>query len=134
MLRKLNMQTATTETWILLKEFDEHSYVEKTFVEQIEQLYARIEHFDTLAKGVTIQGRDLYVVGSLADKFYVIITGTTIQDKGRFRDAFREFNWQKPAWRTYTSMNKPVVSSITDRVQQYNEKYKTNLQIEVVKA
>ncbi len=129
-------QLPEARIWHQVNEMPRGSYVQKSLVTQIEELYQQlVKSSYSLAAEVVALGLAELQQGELFDSYTAMVTGTSNKDKGRFKQRFQEFmyNNSNQNWSSYQPLSKGKLGRISLELRKYNKDFGTALSMRLTK-
>ena len=126
---KQGLVSADRATYGKINHLDENSYVHKDLVKTMNEVYEQIENSAVVSD--TVKGHEIANQAELQDKITLKIYNTKFAEKDRFKQEFRGFNWNKEDKCWETTKSKGAIASLTEKTEQYNQEYKSNLKTKI---
>lgn len=104
--------------------------VDKGFIQEVEAKYATLNYFDKRSMEELLEGEGSYKLK---------VTGTTVKDRGRFKNEFPEFGYDRNRQVWSTNIRNPMrrfsrssLLDVAEKVRKYCERYDAELTIHLI--
>lgn len=131
LLRQIGLKWTEPSAWARAKDIGPDSYVQRTLMQAVDDTYQRLKVLFAFAEEVVGEGLDIVKQGELYDRYAVSIKGTTVRDKGRFKQSFDKFNYHQRQWVSYRPLSKGKIGELTLKLKEYNEQHGAALRMEI---
>ena len=136
LLKRLDKQKISMQTWEEFRGADSQAFFNVDYIQKTTETYNKINDL----KGKSLEPNKKYSNSDLWVNFNAELTGASDEDFHRIRreitlkgeKEFSPFNKSRDGWETWTPFLKSQIITLSYKVDEYNEKYNTQLKLKVL--